>query len=115
MLRRPIIVGNWKMHKTPSEAETLIRELAPLVASAPCEIAVAPPFPALGRAARTLAGTKIELAGQNVYWETKGAFTGEVAVNMLTDLCVKYVIIGHSERRQYFGETNEMVNKRIKA
>jgi triosephosphate isomerase len=114
-MRKQIVAGNWKMHKTPSEAEALIKELIPLVKDAKCEVVVAPTFPCLDRAAQALKGSSIALAAQNVYWEAKGAFTGEVAVDMLKELGVKYVIIGHSERRQYFGETDETVNKRAKA
>ncbi len=114
-MRKPFVAGNWKLHKTPAEAEQLINELKPLVADAKCEIAVAPTFPGLDRAARALAGSQIALAAQNVYWEAQGAFTGEVSTAMLKDLGVSHVIVGHSERRQYFGETDETVNKRAKA
>jgi triosephosphate isomerase len=114
-MRKPFVAGNWKMNKTPDETEALIRELIPLVKGAKCEIAVAPPFPCLDRASRALAGSGIALAAQNVFWEANGAYTGEVAVGMLTGLGVSHVILGHSERRQYFGETDETVNKRIAA
>jgi triosephosphate isomerase len=114
-MRKPFVAGNWKLNKTPSEAEALIKELIPLVKDLKLDIAVAPPFTALDRAAKALAGSNIKLAAQNVFWEAKGAFTGEVAVNMLADLGVTHVIIGHSERRQYFGETDQTVNKRVKA
>jgi triosephosphate isomerase len=115
MMRKPFVAGNWKMNKTPGETEALIRELIPLVKDAACEVAVAPPFVCLERAASALKGSNIALAAQNVYWEAKGAFTGEIAVEMLKDLGVTHVIIGHSERRQYFGETDATVNKRIAA
>ncbi len=114
-MRKPIVAGNWKMHKTPAEAEQLINELKPLVTGARCEVVVAPTFPCLDRAARAIAGSNVALGAQNAFWEEKGAFTGEVAANMLKELGVTYVILGHSERRQYFGETDETVNKRIKA
>jgi triosephosphate isomerase len=114
-MRKPFVAGNWKMNKTPSETEALIRELIPLVKGAACEVAVAPPFPCLERAAKALQGSNVKLAAQNVYWESKGAFTGEIALDMLKELGVALVIVGHSERRQYFGETDETVNKRLKA
>lgn len=113
-MRKPIIAGNWKMNKTPSEAEALIKELIPLVADVNCDVVVGPTFPCLDRASKALAGSSVGLAAQNVYWEASGAYTGEVAIDMLKELGVGYVIIGHSERRQYFGETDETVNKRAK-
>jgi triosephosphate isomerase (TIM) len=114
-MRKSIVAGNWKMHKTPSEAEALIKELIPLVKNAPCEVVVAPTFVCLDRAAQALNGGAIELGAQNVYWEPKGAFTGEIAIDMLKELGVTYVIVGHSERRQYFCETDQTVNRRAKA
>ncbi|HOE97241.1 MAG TPA: triose-phosphate isomerase [Candidatus Sumerlaeota bacterium] len=114
-MRRPIVAGNWKMNKTPSQARALLEELKPLVADAPCDVVVAPPFVCLERAAQALAGSAIGLAAQNVHWEPSGAFTGEVSIEMLQDLGVRFVIIGHSERRQYFGESDETVNRRAKA
>ncbi|MCL5271183.1 MAG: triose-phosphate isomerase [bacterium] len=114
-MRKPIIAGNWKMHNTPDQAENLIKELVPLVKGLACEVVVGPTFVCLERAAKALAGSNIVLAAQNVHWEPKGAFTGEIAPGMLAALGVKYVIVGHSERRQYFGETDESVNKRAKA
>ena len=111
--RRPIIVGNWKLHKTPAEAGNLLRELIPLVEKATCEIGVAPAYPCLERVGGVLAGSKVRLCAQNAYWEAQGAFTGEVSTAMLKDLGVTHVIIGHSERRQYFGETDETVNRRL--
>lgn len=112
--RRPIIVGNWKMHKTPAEGEALVRQLIPLVEGASCEIGVAPAFPCLDRVAGALAGSNVHLCAQNAFWEAEGAFTGEVSTAMLKDLGVTHAIIGHSERRQYFGETDETVNHRAK-
>lgn len=112
-MRRPIIAGNWKMHKTPSETASLINELKPLVKDAQAEVVVCPPFVCLPAAKEALMGSNIKLGAQNMHWEEQGAFTGEVAPGMLKELDVEYVIIGHSERRQYFGETDEMVNKKV--
>jgi triosephosphate isomerase len=114
-MRKPFVAGNWKMNKTPSQAEALVRELIPLVKDLNCEVAVAPPYVCLERVAGVIKGTNIRLAAQNLYFEPKGAFTGEIAADMLVDLGVTHVIIGHSERRQYFGETDESVNKKIGA
>ena len=116
--RRKLIAGNWKMNKTLSEAPALVRELKGLVASLPAdrvELAVAPPFVALHTVARELEGSALKLAAQNCHWEASGAFTGEVSAPMLKDVGCAYVILGHSERRQYFGETDETVNKRTRA
>ncbi len=115
-MRTPFIAGNWKLNKTRPEAEALIKGLIPLVkGSSGVEIAVCPPFTALEAAGRALAGTNIQLGAQNCYFETSGAFTGEISPAMLKDLGCAYCIIGHSERRQYFGETDEGVNKKAKA
>ncbi len=113
-MRKPIIAGNWKMNKTAAEAKALIEELKPLVARARAEVVVCVPFTDLEVVGEALAGSKIHLGAQNVAWADKGAFTGEISAAMLKELGVEYVIIGHSERRQYFGETDESVNKRIK-
>jgi triosephosphate isomerase len=113
--RMPILAGNWKMNKTAAEARDLAGKLIPLVASVKDrEIVLGPPFTALQAVAETIRNTNISLAGQNMHWEDKGAFTGEISAEMLLDLGCKYVIIGHSERRQYFGETDETVNKRVR-
>lgn len=115
-MRRPIIAGNWKMNKTVSEATDLVRQLKALVADiGDIEIVVAPTFTALYAVSREIEGSNIELAAQDVFWETSGAYTGEISPTMLRDVGCGYVIIGHSERRQYFGETNESVHKKIRA
>jgi triosephosphate isomerase len=116
MARLPFIAGNWKMNKTVGEALDLIRELRTAVSGVKgVEVAVAPPFTALHAAHKELEGSSICLAAQNLYWEEKGAFTGEISPLMLKEVGCQYVIIGHSERRQFFGESDETVNRRIKA
>ncbi len=116
MSRIPFIAGNWKMNKTVGEAVDLVRQLKPSVAGVEgVEVAVAPPFTALLAVRKELEGSSIRLAAQNVYWEEKGAYTGEVSALMLKEVGCHYAIIGHSERRQYFGETDMTVNKRIRA
>ena len=114
-MRKPIIAGNWKMNMTPAEAEQLIAELIPLVKDAKCDVVVCPPYVDLAVVGRLLAGTNIKLGAQNIHWAPKGAFTGEISADMLLAMGVSYAIVGHSERRQYFGETDETVNKRAKA
>ena len=115
-MRKPVIAGNWKLYKTKNEALALLEELAPLVAGVTnVEIVVAPVFTVLPTLTVALSGTGINLAAQDVFWEEEGAFTGEVSPRMLLDAGASHVIIGHSERRQYFGETEETVNKKIKA
>jgi triosephosphate isomerase len=116
MSRRPIIAGNWKMHKTITEALALVMEIKEAMAGLDgVEVVVCPPFTALAQAAEALKGTDIAVGAQNVYWEDRGAYTGEVSPVMLRDAGCRYVIIGHSERRQYFGETDEKVNRKLKA
>ncbi|HHT57800.1 triose-phosphate isomerase [Herbinix luporum] len=113
MMRRKIIAGNWKMNKTPSEAVALINELKPLVASNDADVVFCVPAISLIPAIEAVKGTNIEIGAQNMYFEESGAYTGEIAPNMLTEVGVKYVIIGHSERREYFNETDETVNKKV--
>ncbi len=111
-MRKPIIAGNWKMNNTPSQAVELIEAIKPLVKDAKCDVVVCPTFVCLDAASKALAGSNIGLGAQNVHFEEKGAFTGEISTGMLKELQVGYVVIGHSERRQYFGETDEVVAKR---
>ncbi|HEY8392228.1 MAG TPA: triose-phosphate isomerase [Capillibacterium sp.] len=114
-MRKPIIAGNWKMYKTHLEAEDLVTALKGKKLPAGVEVVLCPPFTALATVAKALAGTEIGLGAQDIFWEEEGAYTGEVSPGMLKALGCTYVIIGHSERRQYFGETDETVNKKVKA
>ncbi|NLP35042.1 MAG: triose-phosphate isomerase [Clostridiales bacterium] len=112
-MRRKIIAGNWKMNKTPSETVTLLNELKPLVATEEADVVFCVPAVSLIPAIETVKGTNIAIGAENMHFEESGAYTGEIAPNMLTDIGVKYVIIGHSERREYFAETDEIVNKKV--
>ena len=115
-MRKPVIAGNWKLFKTSAEAVELVTALKPLVAGAAnVEIVVAPVFTVLERVNQAISGSSIRLSAQDCYWEAEGAFTGEVSPKMLLDAGCSHVIIGHSERRQYFAETDETVNKKTKA
>ncbi|MDX9867238.1 MAG: triose-phosphate isomerase [Kiritimatiellia bacterium] len=115
-MRKKIVAGNWKMNKTASEAAALIEGIRKETEGVSAvEIVVCPPFTDLKDAAAACAGSNVMLGAQNVHWEASGAFTGEISASMLKDLGVRYVIIGHSERRQYFGETDETVNRRTRA
>src|SRR5262249_7914244 len=115
-MRRPIIAGNWKMFKTRPETSAFFDELIPQIQDVEhCDIVVAPPYTALSTAVVEAEGTRVAISAQDVYWEDRGAFTGEVSVGMLVDVGCTYVIIGHSERRQYFGETDESVEKKTRA
>ena len=114
-MRTPIIAGNWKMNMTPAEAERLVAELIPLLKDAACEVVVCPPYVDLALVGKLLVGTNIKLGAQNIHWAPKGAFTGEISADMLLAMGGSHAIVGHSERRQYFGETDETVNKRAKA
>ncbi|MBU3154338.1 triose-phosphate isomerase [Clostridium estertheticum] len=114
-MRKGIIAGNWKMNKTVAEAVTLIEEMKPLVKDAKCDVVVCPTFLCLDAVIKATKGTNIKVGAQNMFYEESGAFTGEVSPGMLEDIGVDYVIIGHSERRQYFNETDEAVNKKLKA
>ena len=110
-----VIAGNWKMNKTPAEAKELIESIRPLVADAACDVIVGVPFVDLPTALEATAGTKIGVAAQNCHWEKSGAFTGEISAEMLKAMGVGYVILGHSERRTYFGDTDVTVQKRTRA
>ena len=110
-----VIAGNWKMNKTPAEAKELIDAIKPLVANAACDVVVGVPFVDLPAALEAVKGSKIGVAAQNCHWEKSGAFTGEISAEMLKAMGVGYVILGHSERRQYFGETDVTVQKRVRA
>lgn len=114
-LRKAVIAGNWKMNKTPSEAKELLTAIAPLVKDADCEVIACVPYVDLCTAIETVKGTNIKIGAENCHWAESGAFTGEISTGMLKELGVEYVVLGHSERRQYFGETDETVNKRTKA
>lgn len=114
-LRKAVIAGNWKMNKTPVEAAELINELKPLVAKADCDVVICVPYVDLQTALYCTEGSNIKVGAENCHWEEKGAFTGEISPQMLTSMGVEYVVIGHSERRQYFGETDDTVSKRVDA
>lgn len=113
--RKAIIAGNWKMNKTATEAAELIDALIPAVKDADCEVVICTPFTSLVTAVEKCKGTNIHVGAENVHFEKSGAYTGEISADMLVDLGVEYVIVGHSERRQYFAETDVTVNKRTKA
>jgi triosephosphate isomerase (TIM) len=115
-MRRPVIAGNWKMYKTIAEAAAFVRDLRPLVDKVEhCEVIVAPPFTALRAAADAARGSNIGVAGQDVHWDAEGAHTGDISPRMLLDAGSSHVIIGHSERRHDHGETDEDVNRKLKA
>lgn len=114
MARRKIIAGNWKMNKTPSEAVALVNELKPLVANDDVDVVFCVPAIDIIPCMEAAKGSNINIGAENMYFEESGAYTGEIAPNMLTDVGVKYVVLGHSERREYFAETDETVNKKVK-
>ena len=115
MPRKNLIAGNWKMNKTPAQAKELISQIAPLVKDAGCDVIACVPFVDLCTALEAAKGTNIKIGAENCHWAKNGAFTGEVSAEMLKEMGIEYVIIGHSERRQYFGETDITVNKRVRA
>ena len=114
-MRKAIIAGNWKMNKTPAEAAALVNDLKPLVKDASCDVVVCVPAVDIAAVKAAAEGSNIHVGAENVHWAASGAYTGELSAEMLVAAGVEYVIIGHSERRQYFGETNETVNKRVRA
>lgn len=114
-MRKKIIAGNWKMNKTPSEAKALAAAIAEKAVNAACDVVVCPTAVCLPGVIDAVQGSNVKVGAQNVHFKESGAYTGEIAANMLTDIGAEYVIIGHSERRQYFGETDETVNLRTKA
>ncbi len=114
-LRKVVIAGNWKMNKTPDEAVALINEIKPLVADADCDVVACVPYIDLFAAMEAAKGSNVKIGAENCHWAESGAFTGEVSAKMLKTIGVEYVVIGHSERRQFFGETDETVQKRVRA
>ena len=113
LMRKTIVAGNWKMNKTPSEAKALIEELKPLVANEDVDVVFCVPAIDIIPVVEATKGTNIQVGAENMYFEESGAYTGEIAPNMLVDAGVKYVVLGHSERREYFAETDETVNKKV--
>ena len=114
-VRKAVIAGNWKMNKTRPEAKELVDAIKPLVADAGCEVVACVPFTNLETVLEAVKGSNVKVGAENCHFEKSGAFTGEISADMLAEMGVEYGIIGHSERRQYFGETNETVNKRTRA
>ena len=114
-MRKAVIAGNWKMNYSPADAVKVINELKPLVKDATCEVIICPTFVCLDAALKAAAGSNVKIAAQNMHFEENGAFTGEVSPKMLQDMGIEYVVLGHSERRQYFNETDEALNKKVKA
>ena len=113
--RKAVIAGNWKMNKTPSETTEFVKELIPVVKDADCEVVICVPFVDLQNAIEAANGSNIHVGAENLHWKESGAYTGEISATMLRDLGVEYVVIGHSERRQYFAETDMTVNLKVKA
>lgn len=114
-MRKPIIAGNWKMNNNMAETEKLVTALIPMVKDAECDVVICVPFTSIAKAVELTKGTNIKVGAENVHWAKNGAFTGEISADMLIELGTEYVVIGHSERRQYFGETDQTVNMRMKA
>ena len=114
-LRKAVIAGNWKMNKTPSQTTALVEEMKPLVKGADCDVVICVPYVDLQAAIEATKGSNIKVGAENCHWEKSGAYTGEISTEMLTEMGVEYVVIGHSERRTYFGETDATVQKRVRA
>ena len=116
-MRKVVIAGNWKMHKTQAEAASFVHQLMPQLEETPedRELVLCAPFTALSALTDKLQGSRVQVGAQNIHWEKSGAYTGEISGDMLNEIGIRYVIVGHSERRQYFGETDETVNARLKA
>ena len=114
-LRKAVIAGNWKMNKTPSEAKALIEEMKPLVKDAACDVVLCVPFIDIPAAIEAAKGSNIKIGAENVHFKSSGAYTGEVSAEMLKEAGVEYVVVGHSERRTYFGETDQTVSSRLNA
>ena len=114
-MRKYVIAGNWKMNNTPAEAAALIQEMKPLVKDAACDVVLCVPFVDITAAVEAAKGSNIKIGAENIHWAESGAFTGEISGKMLKAAGAEYVVIGHSERRQYFGETDDTVNARLKA
>lgn len=114
-LRKAVIAGNWKMNKTPSEAKALIEEMKPLVADAGCDVVLCVPFIDIAAAVEAAKGSNIKIGAENIHFKASGAYTGEISADMLKEAGVEYVVVGHSERRQYFAETDQTVNLRALA
>src|ERR1051326_6014762 len=115
-MRKPVMAGNWKMYKTPAETSAFFEKFRPLAGSAEhCEVVICPPFTNLAAAVKAVEGTRIRVGAQNLHWAKEGAFTGEISAAMIQASGCSHAIVGHSERRQYFGETDETVRKRTVA
>ena len=112
-VRKAVIAGNWKMNKTPSETTALINEMKPLVADADCDVVLCVPYIDIPAAVEAAKGSNIKIGAENIHFKASGAYTGEISADMLKEAGVEYVVVGHSERRQYFAETNETVNRKL--
>ena len=114
-MRKTIIAGNWKMNQNQAQAKSLIAQLKPLVAGAACDVICCVPYTSIAAASEAAADSNVKIGAQNCHWAQSGAFTGEISADMLAEMGIEYVVVGHSERRQYFGETDQTVNARTRA